>query len=31
MPPYIHGTGDREERRLVEQADLLRNQLADKL
>lgn len=29
--PYIHGTSEREQRRLVEQADLLRDLLADNL
>jgi ubiquinone/menaquinone biosynthesis C-methylase UbiE len=31
LPRYIHGTSEREQRRLVEQADLLRNLLAGNL
>jgi cyclopropane fatty-acyl-phospholipid synthase-like methyltransferase len=31
LRPYIHGTSEREQRRLVEQAGLLRNLLADNL
>ena len=31
LPRYIHGTSEREQRRLVEQADLLRDLLADNL